>query len=151
MEPLDESLLLDRQLCFPLYAAARKVTGLYTPLLKPLGLTYTQYIALLALWERDGVTVGELCRRLRLDSGTLTPLLKRMEGGGLLTRSRAERDERVTEIRLTAAGKALKAKAAAIPGRIGRCVALAPAEAIQLYTLLYKVLGELPEGGENDE
>ena len=77
-----DALKLDNQLCFPLYAAARRVVSMYTPLLKPLGITYTQYIVFLVLWEEDGVSVGSLCRRLRLDNGTLTPLLKKMEDSG---------------------------------------------------------------------
>ena len=87
--PADAELLLDNQLCFPLYTAARQVVALYTPVLKPLGLTYTQYVVLLVLWEQQELSVGEIGRRLHLDSGTLTPLLKRMEAGGLVERSRS--------------------------------------------------------------
>ncbi len=137
-----DPLLLRNQLCFPLYAAARRITGAYTPLLKPLGLTYTQYIVLLALWETDGQTVGGLCRRLRLDSGTLTPVLKRMEADGRVLRARSWTDERSVVIRLTDAGKALREEAAAIPGKMADCVSLAPEEAAQLYGLLYKIIGQ---------
>ena len=94
-------LMLDSQLCFPLYACARKVTGAYGPLLKPLGLTYTQYLVLLALWESGEVKVGELCSRLYLDCGTMTPMLKKMEESGLLTRCRCKNDERCVSICLT--------------------------------------------------
>ena len=90
-DKLDEGLKLDNQLCFPLYAAARKVVGAYTPFLKPLGLTYTQYIVFMVLWENDDLTVGEIGKKLMLDNGTLTPLLKKMEEAGHLTRKRSEK------------------------------------------------------------
>ena len=89
---MKEQLLLENQLCFPLYACARKVTGLYTPYFKPLGITYTQYLVFLSLWEKDNVPVGDLCHRLALDSGTLTPLLKKMEAEGYVTRTRSAKD-----------------------------------------------------------
>ena len=101
-------LLLDSQLCFPLYACARKVIGAYTPLLKPLGLTYTQYIVMLELWEKEKEKVGELCRRLYLDCGTVTPMLKKMEESGWLTRCRCKVDERVVYVALTEKGRALR-------------------------------------------
>ena len=85
---------LENQLCFPLYAAARKITAAYTPLLKPLGITYTQYIVFLVLWEKDNISVGDLCEKLYLDSGTITPLLKKMEEKGWLSRTRSKMDER---------------------------------------------------------
>ena len=88
----NEALKLDSQLCFPLYAASRKIIGAYTPLLKPLGITYTQYIVFMVLWEQDGITVGDLGSRLRLDSGTLTPVLKKMEAMGYLIRERSQKD-----------------------------------------------------------
>ena len=99
-----EALKLENQLCFPLYAAARNITGLYTPLLKPLGLTYTQYIAFLSLWEEGEETVGDMCRSLHLDCGTLTPMLKKMEENGWITRSRSREDERVVTVALTQQG-----------------------------------------------
>jgi DNA-binding MarR family transcriptional regulator len=108
-------LALDDQLCFALYAAQRALTRAYAPLLEPLGLTYPQYLALLVLWERDDVAVRELGARLALDSGTLTPLLKRLEERRLIARRRDPDDERVVRIRLTAAGKALRAEARAVP------------------------------------
>ena len=141
MSEMDPRLRLENQLCFPLYACARKVTGLYTPFFKPLDLTYTQYIVLLVLWEQDGITVGELCRRLYLDSETLTPLLKKMEEKGLLIRSRSHEDERVVTVTLTEKGTALQAKAADIPEKAGACVRLTPEEAATLYGLLYKIIG----------
>ena len=133
-------LKLEHQMCFPLYAAARKVTGLYTPILSELDLTYTQYIVMLVLWEKDEVSVKEIGERLFLDSGTLTPLLKNLEKKGLLTRNRSKEDERVTIAKLTEEGKALREKALKVPEQVVSCVKLEPEEAIQLYTLLYKVL-----------
>ncbi|WP_066267736.1 MarR family winged helix-turn-helix transcriptional regulator [Hydrogenophaga palleronii] len=112
----DQALQLDHQLCFALYSASLAMTKLYKPLLEELGLTYPQYLAMLVLWERDGVTVSELGERLFLDSGTLTPLLKRLEGAELVARLRDVQDERRVLIRLTAAGRRLKTRAARIPG-----------------------------------
>ncbi|MBQ7473496.1 MAG: MarR family transcriptional regulator [Oscillospiraceae bacterium] len=135
-----EALKLDNQLCFPLYAAARKVTGLYTPYLKELGLTYTQYIVLLVLWERDGLSLGEIGDKLCLDSGTLTPLCKKLETAGLIVRRRSEEDERSVRITLTDAGRALKERAAEIPQKVGSCLPLSPDEAVTLYALLHRIL-----------
>lgn len=112
----DQALKLDHQLCFALYSASLAMTKLYKPLLEEMGLTYPQYLAMLVLWENDGVTVSELGERLYLDSGTLTPLLKRLETADLVTRLRDVQDERRVLIRLTAAGRKLKARAARIPG-----------------------------------
>ncbi|KEO84978.1 MarR family winged helix-turn-helix transcriptional regulator [Tumebacillus flagellatus] len=114
----DEHLLLDNQLCFALYACTREVTRLYRPLLEELGLTYPQYLALLVLWEEGEATVKHLGERLFLDSGTLTPLLKRLESAGLLTRERSRADERVVIIRLTDAGRELKARASEVPHKL---------------------------------
>ncbi|MGQ3113923.1 MAG: MarR family winged helix-turn-helix transcriptional regulator [Hydrogenophaga sp.] len=114
--PSDQALKLDHQLCFALYSASLAMTKLYKPLLEEMGLTYPQYLAMLVLWENDGVTVSELGDRLYLDSGTLTPLLKRLETADLVTRLRDVQDERRVLIRLTAAGRKLKARAARIPG-----------------------------------
>ncbi|WP_174875768.1 MarR family winged helix-turn-helix transcriptional regulator [Vogesella oryzae] len=111
-------LQLDRQLCFALYAASRAMTQVYQPLLAPLGLTYPQYLALLVLWEQDGITVKRLGERLQLDSGTLTPLLKRLESAGLLQRQRSKDDERSVLIHLTQTGKALEEQAAVIPATL---------------------------------
>jgi DNA-binding MarR family transcriptional regulator len=112
----DQALQLDHQLCFALYSASLAMTKLYKPMLDEMGLTYPQYLAMLVLWEHDGVTVSELGERLHLDSGTLTPLLKRLETAELVTRLRDVQDERRVLIRLTAAGRKLKARAARIPG-----------------------------------
>jgi DNA-binding MarR family transcriptional regulator len=112
------ALLLDNQLCFALYSTSLAMTKLYKPLLETLGLTYPQYLVMLVLWERDGLMVSELGERLFLDSGTLTPLLKRLESSGLIARIRAVQDERRVHITLTAAGRALKTQAAEIPNCI---------------------------------
>lgn len=112
------SLRLDDKLCFSLYAASRAVTAAYAPLLAPLGLTYPQYLVMLVLWETDGVSVKQIGERLALDSGTLTPLLKRLEAQGLLARERSTEDERVVEIHLTADGKKLKQRAKTIPEKL---------------------------------
>jgi len=117
-DTVDAMLQLDNQLCFALYSTSLAMTKLYKPMLEEMGLTYPQYLAMLVLWEQDGLTVSELGERLYLDSGTLTPLLKRMETAGLLSRIRAVQDERRVHITLTAAGRKLKAKAAKIPGCI---------------------------------
>ncbi len=114
----DQALLLDNQLCFALYSASLAMTKLYKPMLDRLGLTYPQYLARLALWERDGLMVSELGERLYLDSGTLTPLLKRLESAGLVGRIRDTADERRVHITLTAQGRKLKAQAQKIPGCI---------------------------------
>jgi MarR family transcriptional regulator, organic hydroperoxide resistance regulator len=112
----DQALLLDNQLCFALYSASLAMTKLYKPLLDEMGLTYPQYLAMLVLWERDGLMVSELGERLGLDSGTLTPLLKRLEAAGLVARIRAVEDERRVHVTLTAAGRKLKVLASKIPG-----------------------------------
>jgi len=113
---IDQALQLDNQLCFALYSTSLAMTKLYKPLLDEMGLTYPQYLAMLALWQQDGLMVSELGERLYLDSGTLTPLLKRLESAGLVARIRAVDDERRVHISLTAAGRRLKTKAAKIPG-----------------------------------
>ena len=134
------SLKLENQLCFPLYAAARKITGLYTPYLKPLGLTYTQYIVFMVLWEEDHLPVGSIGERLHLDNGTLTPMLKKLEAAGYLTRERSKADERSVIISLTEKGKALAETAKGIPPAVGGCVPLTVEESMTLYRLLYKIL-----------
>ena len=144
----EEALLLKRQLCFPLYAAARRVVGLYTPALKPLGITYTQYLLMLVLWEEEEITMGSLCERLALDSGTLTPVAKKLEVMGLLSRRRSAEDERVVVLSLTEAGRALKDEARRVPKTVGVCLPLSPEEAGQLYALLYKLLDGLKESDD---
>lgn len=139
-----DALKLENQLCFPLYACSRQVVSLYTPLLKPLGLTYTQYIVLMVLWEEmDGIPVGVLGKKLHLDNGTLTPLLKKMETTGLVTRNRSDQDERVVVVGLTDSGWELREAAKDIPEKMGRCLNLSPEDAATLYKLLYQILDTL--------
>ena len=116
--PAGEMLRLDRQLCFALYSASLAMTKIYKPLLEPLNLTYPQYLAMLVLWEGDGITVSDLGHRLQLDSGTLTPLLKRLEASGYVQRRRDSVDERRVLLLLTPAGRALKAGAAKVPQQV---------------------------------
>jgi len=132
-------LALDRQLCFALYAASLAVTKAYKPLLEPLGLTYPQYLVLLVLWEQDDQSVSALGERLTLDSGTLTPLLKRMESQGLLARSRDQADERRVRVRLTAAGQALQARALPVPQAMACTLACDVDEIQQLTTRLTRL------------
>ena len=135
-----DCLKLENQLCFPLYAASREVLRKYTPLLKPLDLTYTQYIVLMVLWEQQEISVCELGKKLFLDTGTLSPLLKSMEKKNLLTRTRAKSDERIVNVAITEEGMALREKAAVIPPAMGSCLSLSQEEAAELYRLLYKLL-----------
>jgi DNA-binding MarR family transcriptional regulator len=137
---VNDALKLENQLCFPLYACAKEVVRLYKPFLDELGLTYTQYITMLVLWERDAVTIKELGEKLYLDSGTLTPLVKKMESQGLVTRSRNASDERSVIVTLTAKGRQLQDRAGEVPAKIGGCLPLSMDEAKTLYQLLYKVL-----------
>lgn len=131
------SLRLDDQLCFSLYSAARAVTSAYAPLLAPLGLTYPQYLVMLVLWEQDGISVKQIGERLVLDSGTLTPLLKRLEAQELLERRRSASDERVVEIHLTGAGKRLRQRAQSIPAKLACKVGLPLAELARLREQLH--------------
>ena len=136
-----EQLLLKNQLCFPMYACGRKIVGSYTPWLKPLGLTYTQYIVMMVLWEKESVSVGQLGELLYLDAGTLTPLLKRLEKAGYVSRHRSKEDERITVITITDEGEALKEKCRDIPSKMAGCRSpLDQKESAELYRLLYKFL-----------
>ena len=135
-----DALKLGVQLCFPLYACAKETVRLYKPYLDELGLTYTQYITMLVLWEKEKLTVKELGKRLYLDSGTLTPLLKKLEAKGLLKRERSKEDERNLFITLTEEGIAMKDRALPIPYEMVKCVALDDEEKVVLYKLLYKLL-----------
>ncbi|MCR4668945.1 MAG: MarR family transcriptional regulator [Clostridia bacterium] len=136
-----DCLKIENQLCFPLYACAKEVVRKYTPLLEKLDLTYTQYIAMMVMWEEKEINVKELGRRLFLDSGTLTPLLKKLETKGYITRRRSEEDERNLIASVTPEGRALRDRALSIPQEISCCIALDPEEAMTLYKLLYKILG----------
>lgn len=138
----DDPLNLNNQLCFSFYVCSKEIIRRYRPFLEPLGLTYTAYIALLALWEEDEVTVKSLGERLYLDSGTLTPLLKKMASEGFLTRERG-RDERTVTIRLTEKGKALKKKAVTIPEKMACSLGLDVIKAGALLHLLHEMMGNL--------
>ncbi len=138
-----EQLLLKNQLCFPLYACGRKIVGNYTPYLKPLGITYTQYIVMMVLWEKESVNVGQLGEILHLDAGTLTPLLKRLERAGYVTRERSKEDERITIVAITPAGEALKEDCKDVPLKMASGKSpLTEKEAKELYRLLYKFLDD---------
>jgi len=141
----DSALKLKNQLCFPLYACSREVIKKYKPLLDKIGLTYTQYITMMVLWEKKSINVKSLGEDLYLDSGTLTPLLKKMETQGLVTRKRAAEDERNVIINITDKGEKLKDKALQIPLQLIDCISLTPEEAQLLYKLLYKVLGQITD------
>lgn len=141
METLNfDGLKLENQLCFPLYAAAREVIKQYRPHLDAIGLTYTQYITMMVFWEEKKINVKELGRKLFLDSGTLTPVLKSLEAKGYVRRYRASTDERVLLVEITEKGETLKEQAVTVPAKVADCLHMQPEEAIQLYQLLYKVL-----------
>ena len=144
-DPNFDVLKLEKQVCFPLYACARETIKLYKPFLDELNLTYTQYITLLVLWEQEQVTVKELGSRLYLDSGTLTPLLKKLEEKGLVTRRRSTADERNLIVRITDQGLALREKALHIPAEMAKCLVLTKEETVTLYRLLYKMLTYIEE------
>lgn len=136
-----DGLKLENQLCFPLYACAREIVKRYKPFLDEIDLTYTQYIAMMVLWEHRQVTSKLLGEKLRLDSGTLTPVLKKLEEKGLVDRARDPQDERNLVVTLTPRGEALRTAAAQVPEQMAACVSLEPDEAATLYKLLYKLLG----------
>ena len=140
-----DALKLENQLCLPLYACAREVIRQYKPFLDEIDLTYTQYIAMMVLWEEKSVSVKELGHRLLLDSGTLTPLLKKMESMELITRTRSAADERVLIVALTPKGEALRERALDIPEKMAQCSKLDPQDAAELYRILYKMLGCKPK------
>ncbi len=141
MDKKYNALKLENQLCFPLYAAAREVVKRYRPYLDELDITYTQYITMMVMWEEKEITVKALGERLFLDSGTMTPVLKSLESKGYVVRKRSAIDERSVSVFLTDSGEALKEKAVDIPAKVAGCVGLSGEEALQLYGLLYKVLG----------
>jgi DNA-binding MarR family transcriptional regulator len=141
-------LRLDQQLCFALYSTSLAMTKIYKPLLAPLGLTYPQYLAMLVLWERDGLTVGELGERLFLDSGTLTPLLKRMEASGWLQRERATDDERRVIVSLTAEGRALRQKAKRVPLQLAQATHCSIDELTSLTQRLQQLRAQLLSADE---
>lgn len=140
-----EALKLDNQLCFPLYACAKEIVRRYKPFLDEIDLTYTQYIAMMVLWEEKEINVKDLGGRLYLDSGTLTPVLKRLEQKGLISRQRDDKDERVLIASITQEGEALKEKAVEIPYKMAGCVKLDARDAKELYEILHKLLNIFEE------
>lgn len=141
-----DALRLENQLCFPLYAAAKEVVRLYTPHLTALDLTYTQYIAMMLVWDREDIAVKELGERLYLDTGTLTPLLRKLERKGLVTLQRDGQDRRSVVVRATRAGMALRERALDIPRRVGACLPLEMEELMALHGTLAKILDILTRG-----
>lgn len=142
MNPI-EHMKLDNQICFAIYASSREITKLYRPLLQDLGLTYTQYVTMLALWEKDNVTVSELGARLYLDSGTLTPLLKKLEAAGLVKRTRDKNDERSVLVTLSPQGEALREKAVDIPGQLACKLDATPEEGAMLLAQMQELLDRM--------
>jgi DNA-binding MarR family transcriptional regulator len=136
-----DPLKLENQLCFPLYACAKEVVKKYRLYLDEIGLTYTQYIVMMVLWEHRHTSVKALGERLFLDSGTLTPLLKKLERDGIVRRERSSEDERVVVVTITKKGQSLRAKAEGIPQKVGACIDLPMEDIGTLYGLLYKILG----------
>ena len=145
MEENYDCLRLENQLCFPLYACSKEIVRRYTPLLEKLDLTYTQYIVMMVLWDKEEMNVKELGEKLYLDSGTLTPLLKKLETKGYITRTRNKDDERNLVIKITSEGMNLRKKAKNIPVELSKCVPLEPKEATELYKTLYKILNHFKE------
>ena len=135
-----DSLKLENQLCFPLYACAKEVVRRYRPMLEPLGLTYTQYIAMMVMWEHRTITMSQLGQLLYLDSGTLTPLLKKMERQGWIRRERSRDDERNMIIHLTSEGERLRSRVGDVPARMAGCVDLDAQQMQELYRLLHAML-----------
>ncbi|MBO4338879.1 MAG: MarR family transcriptional regulator [Clostridia bacterium] len=135
-----DALKLDNQICFPLYACSKEIVRMYKPFLDDIDLTYTQYITMMVMWETEEINVKSLGERLYLDSGTLTPLLKKLETKGYVVRNRSKTDERNLLVTLTDKGRELKKKAICIPEKMAGCVHLTRDEAFELYRLLHKVL-----------
>lgn len=137
---MNEKLKLENQLCFPLYVCAKEIVRKYTPLLEPLGLTYTQYIAMMVMWEHKSISVRDMGKILFLDSGTLTPMLKKMQKAGWIRKKRSEEDERIVIVSITERGEELHDQAMDIPSKMSGCVTLGNDEALHLYTLLHKMM-----------
>ncbi|WP_035781395.1 MarR family winged helix-turn-helix transcriptional regulator [Butyrivibrio sp. LB2008] len=138
-----DPLKLENQLCFPLYACSKEIIRKYKPYLDDIDLTYTQYITMMVMWDKKSVNVKTLGECLFLDSGTLTPVLKKLESKGYITRERSEKDERNLVVSITDSGMKLRDKAIDIPQKIGSCVMLTPEEAKILYNLLHKIIGNV--------
>jgi DNA-binding MarR family transcriptional regulator len=137
---MNEKLKLENQLCFPLYVCSKGIVRRYTPLLEPLGLTYTQYIAMMVMWEHKSISVRDMGKILFLDSGTLTPMLKKMQKAGWIRKKRSEEDERIVIVSITERGEELHDQAMDIPSKMSGCVTLGNDEALHLYTLLHKMM-----------
>jgi len=137
-----DALKLENQLCFPLYAASREIIKIYHPFLSKLELTYTQYITLMVLWEVKKISVKELGKKLYLDSGTLTPLLKTLEKRGFITRKRSTEDERILIVEITEEGEKFKENVVNVPYEVGSCVKLSENDAKDLYRILYQLLDD---------
>ena len=138
-----QCLKLDNQLCFPLYAVSKEIVRKYKPFLDEVDLTYTQYIVMMVVWEDEQVSVKEMGKKLFLDSGTLTPVLKTLEKKGLIERTRSKEDERNLIVTLTPSGKALKDKAVDIPAKMGGCLNISPEDAMELHNILHKIMETL--------
>ncbi len=145
-----DSLKLKNQLCFPLYACSKEIIKNYKPYLDRIDLTYTQYIVMMVLWESKVINVKDLGEQLYLDSGTLTPLLKKLESKGYITRNRSDKDERNLMIKVTDKGMGLREEALSVPQEVSKCVKLTSEEASFLYKILYKMIGSM-EGEDNNE
>lgn len=139
---MTDSLTLQNQVCFPVYALAKEIVNRYRPLLEDLDVTYPQYLVLMVLWNEEEQTVGQLGEKLLLDSGTLTPLLKRMEQKGMVNRSRSPEDERVVKLSLTEKGKAMKEKVKDIPCRLMESMKISEEELLELKTIITKILNK---------
>jgi len=138
-----QCLKLDNQLCFPLYAVSKEIVRKYKPFLDEVDLTYTQYIVMMVVWEDEQVSVKEMGKKLFLDSGTLTPVLKTLEKKGLIERTRSKEDERNLIVTLTPSGKALKDKAVEIPAKMGGCLNISPEDAMELHNILHRIMETL--------
>ncbi|MDH6253165.1 DNA-binding MarR family transcriptional regulator [Chryseobacterium sp. H1D6B] len=138
-----ESLKLENQICFPLYAIAKEITGLYRPFLDELDITYPQYLVMMVLWENDALTVTNIGDKLFLDSGTLTPLLKRLEAKGFITRKRKKEDERVVQVFLTENGRNLKQTACSVPGKILEKINVQIEDLLELKESIHKILNKI--------
>ena len=143
MEKENDELKLENQLCFPIYLCSKEIINKYTPWLKELDLTYTQYIVMMYFWEKEKSNLKDIGKTLLLDPSTLTPLIKKLESKGYITREKSTIDERNLEITITDKGKKLKDKAKEIPKKMGKCIDLSDEEAKELYSLLYKVLNNV--------
>lgn len=137
-----DCLKLENQLCFPLYVCSKEIVSRYRPYLEPLGLTYTQYIAMMALWEKDGMTVMDLGKALYLDSGTLSPLLRKLESKGFVERNRNPSDERSVIVKVTEEGWGLREKLKDVPGSVGSCIDISKDDALALYRILNSIMSK---------